>query len=132
MSSLLASIRASRGGGLPRSEVDNPARFPHRKTASDLIGTIIYRMCSAEVWVLWKSSTIVIVAWMARSFERVCECFLPYIYPVLSKKWPFGICAALLRSLHCFGLVLAKRWDENSYLQCCQRETRHKPTHKGE
>jgi hypothetical protein len=89
-------------------------------------------MCSAVVWVLWKGSTIVIVSWMARSFERVCECSLPQILSVLSKKWPFGICATLHRSLHCFGLVLAKGREENPYLQCCQPEIQVKPTHTRE
>ena len=57
---------------------------------------------------------------MARSFKSVYECFLPSILPMFSKKWPFGICAAVLRSLHCFGLVLAKGWEESPYVQCCQ------------
>jgi hypothetical protein len=53
-------------------------------------------------------------------------------YPQWSKKWPHGICAALLRSLHYFGLVLAKVWGEKPKLQCCQPETGHKPTHTRE
>jgi hypothetical protein len=60
-----------------------------------------------------------VAAWMARSFERVYEFFLPSILSVLPKKRPFGTCAALLRSLHCYGLVLAKGREENPYLQCC-------------
>jgi hypothetical protein len=43
--------------------------------------------------------------------------------PVLSEKWPLGICAAVSRSLHCYRLVLAKGREENPYLQCCQPET---------
>ena len=43
--------------------------------------------------------------------------------PVLSEKWPLGICAALLRSLHCYGLVLAKGREEN--LTCNVVNQRH-------
>ena len=45
------------------------------------------------------------------------------------KMSTWHICAALLRSLHCYGLVLAKGWEESPYQQCCQPETKHKPTH---
>src|SRR5215216_3595653 len=51
--------------------------------------------------------------------------------PVLSKKWPFGICTTLHRSLHCCGLVLAKVRGESPYLQYCQPEIQLKPTTQG-
>jgi hypothetical protein len=74
------------------------------------------------------SKLLRVAAWMARSFEEVYECFLPSTLSVLSKKWPLGICAALLMLLYCYGLVLAKG-GENPHLYFCQPKIKHKPTH---
>src|SRR5215208_5225344 len=96
---------------------------PLEKSGSGFVDTNTRRLRSAEVWIRGQGHRIIGAAWMAGSFERVYECFLPSILSVLSKKWPLGICAALLRSLHCYGLVLAKGREESPYLQCCQPET---------
>lgn len=65
-------------------------------------------------------------SWLVRKSLPV---FTAIDSPVLSEKWPLGICAAVPRSLHCYRVVLAKGREENPYLQCCQPETKHNPTH---
>jgi hypothetical protein len=45
-----------------------------------------------------------------------------------SKKWPNGICAALLRSLHCYGLVVAKERKART-LTCYVANQRHSTSH---
>jgi len=57
--------------------VNTSSKNPRPTSNSDLVGTIVHRMSSVEVWVLWKGSTTVIVVWMASSFESVYECVLP-------------------------------------------------------
>ena len=117
------SIREWKGGGVSRksrgsfSNLHIPSKIP-----CPVSWIQVSIPCARLKWRFGAGNRIIVAAWMAGSFERVYECFLPSILSVLSKKWPLGICAALLRALHCYGLVLAKGREESPYLQCCQPE----------
>src|SRR5215212_900175 len=85
---------------------DEPGRTA--EVATKLLGEPPWYSLGAEGNAAEKFS-----AWRALLFGEVLESFLPSIV----KKWPCGICAVLIQTLHCFKLVLAKGQEEDPYPQ---------------
>jgi len=93
----------------PRKIRDRSVRYKQcRLVTLDWLFRLDRRLRSALV-ARWSPDQMTRADWFGAAVRVDCVVG----YPQCSNKWPHGICAALLRSLHCYGLVLAKEREED-------------------